>query len=148
MEENDLREDHHYSLKIFSFEVDRVYFIFYVILINQMLFGFTVMSMNLALPTFYYSEEISVIACNLLTFVLMGNVVFIFYDQTSNKMINFTCISDRYAYLYLLLNTLIILVIAYSFQQSFAIYIVTVLSALFVLLIIIERPYSKELLEF
>lgn len=148
MEENDLREDHHYSLKIFSFEVDRVYFIFYVILINQMLFGFTVMSMNLPLSTFYYSEEISVIVCNLLTFVLMGNVVFIFYDQTSNKMINFTCICDRYAYLYLLLNTLIILVIAYSFQQTFAIYIVTVLSALFVLLIIIERPYSKELLEF
>ncbi len=51
-----LREEHHYSLKIFSFEVDRFFFIFYVILINQMLFGFTVMSLNLPLSSFYYAE--------------------------------------------------------------------------------------------
>ena len=55
LEENEIREDHHYSLKIFSFEVDRAYFISYVILINQMLFGFTVMSLNLPLQQFYYA---------------------------------------------------------------------------------------------
>lgn len=54
-EEYELREDHHYSLKIFSFEVDRVYFIFYMLLVNQMLFGFTVMSLNLPLSSFYFS---------------------------------------------------------------------------------------------
>lgn len=106
------------------------------------------MSLNLPLTTFYYPEEISVIVCNLLTFVMMGNVVFIFYDQTSNKMINFTCINDRYAYLYLLLNTLIILVISYTFEKTFAIYLVTALTAFFVLLIVIERPYCKDFLEF
>ena len=111
-----MREDHHYSLKIFSFEVDRVYFISYVFLVNQMLFGFTIMSLNLSLNTFHFSEELSVIVCNFLTFVLMGNMVFFFHDQTSNKLINFTCINDRYAYLFLLTDVLMILVLVYTFQ--------------------------------
>lgn len=108
-----------------------------------MLFGFTIMSLNLPLSTFYFAEELSVIVCNLLTFIMMGNVVFIFYDQTSNKMINFTCINDRYAYLYLLLNTIIILTISYTFEQSFAIYLITALVFFFVLIVVIERPYCK-----
>ena len=85
--------------------------------------------------------------CNFLTFILLGIIVFIFYDQTSNKMINFTCINDRYAYLYLILNTLIILVIVYTFEQSFSIFMITSLAAFFVVLVIVERPYNKNLIE-
>ena len=147
-EENDLREDHHYSLKIFSFEVDRVYFILYVVLINQMLFAFTIMSLNLPLSTFYFPEEISIILCNFITIILMGNVVFIFYDQTSNKMINFTCINDRYVYLYLTFNVLILLITVYIFENSWAIYLITALTLSFLVLVLVERPYSKTILEF
>lgn len=127
--------------------MDRVYFITYAILINQMLFGFIVMSLNLPLTSFYYAEELSVIICNFLTFIFMGNVVFIFYDQTTNKMITFTSIQDRYAYLYLLLNTLIILLLSYTFQTSYAIYMTTAFSAGFLLLVIFEKPYCKEFIE-
>ena len=76
----------------------------------------------------------------------MANVVFIFYDQTSNKMINFTCINDRYVYLYLLFDILIILVIVYTFENSWSMYVITALSVSFVVLIIVERPYLKNLI--
>jgi hypothetical protein len=79
-------------------------------------------------------------------FLLMGNVVFIFYDQQSNKMINFTCITDRYAYIYLFLDAIIIIVISFTFKQTISTYIVAALSALYLLLVFIERPYSKNLL--
>jgi len=128
--------------------VDRFYFIFYLVLVDQMFFGFNVMSLNLPIATFYFPEELSVIVCNFMLFLLMGNVVFIFYDQQSNKMINFTCINDRYAYLYLLLNAAIIILISFTFTHSTSLYIVTALAALYLLLIFVERPYSKQLLEF
>lgn len=76
----------------------------------------------------------------------MANVVFIFYDQSSNKMINFTCINDRYVYLYLLFDILIILVIVYTFENSWSLYVITALSTSFVVLIIVERPYLKNLI--
>ena len=76
----------------------------------------------------------------------MANVVFIFYDQSSNKMINFTCINDRYVYLYLLFDILIILVIVYTFENSWSMYVITALSVSFVVLIIVERPYLKNLI--
>ena len=76
----------------------------------------------------------------------MANVVFIFYDQSSNKMINFTCINDRYVYLYLLFDIFIILVIVYTFENSWALYVITALSVSFVVLIIVERPYLKNLI--
>ena len=147
-EENDLREDHHYSLKIFSFEIDRAYFIFYLILVNQMLFGFTVMCLNLPLTNFYFAEDTSVIICNFLTIMLMGNIVFIFYDQTSNKMINFTCINDRYVYLYIIFDLIILLILVYTFENSWSIYVVTALSTSLVILVIVERPYLKNIIEF
>ena len=81
-------------------------------------------------------------------FLLMGNVVFIFYDQQSNKMISFTCINDRYAYLYLILDALTLLLLSFAFQQPIAVYLVTALSALFPVLVLIERPYSKFLRDF
>lgn len=102
-----------------------------------MLFGFIVMSLNLPLTSFYFSEELSVIICNFLTFIFLGNIVFIFYDQTSNKMITFTCIQDRYAYLHLMFNTIIILLLSYTFESSFGIYIATALSASFLILVIV-----------
>ena len=80
-----------------------------------MLFGFTVMCLNLPLSTFHFAEDTSVIICNFLTIMLMGNIVFIFYDQTSNKMINFTCINDRYVYLYIIFDLIILLVLVYTF---------------------------------
>jgi len=123
-----------------------VYFILYIILINQMLFAFTIMSLNLPLSTFYFPEEVSIIICNFITFILMGNIVFIFYDQTSNKMINFTCINDRYAYLYLVFNVLILIITVYTFENSWAIYLITALTASFIVLVIVERPYSKTIL--
>lgn len=55
-EEYKLREDHHRSFKVFTFEVDRVYFIFYLILINQMMFGFVIMTLNVPIGTFYFPE--------------------------------------------------------------------------------------------
>ena len=76
----------------------------------------------------------------------MANVVFIFYDQSSNKMINFTCINDRYVYLYLLFDILIILIIVYTFENSWSLYVITALSTSFVVLIIVERPYLKNLI--
>lgn len=123
-----------------------MYFILYIILINQMLFAFTIMSLNLPLSTFYFPEEVSIIICNFITFILMGNIVFIFYDQTSNKMINFTCINDRYAYLYLVFNVLILIITVYTFENSWAIYLITALTASFIVLVIVERPYSKTIL--
>ena len=60
-------------------------------------------------------------------------------------MINFTCINDRYAYLHLGLNTVIILVISYTFQQDWGIYLVTALAVFYVVLVIVERPYSKTM---
>jgi hypothetical protein len=81
-------------------------------------------------------------------FLLMGNMVFIFYDQQNSKMINFTCINDRYAYLYLTLNTLIIIILSFTFEQEFAIYILTALTAAFVVLIIVEKPYNATIIEF
>ena len=78
----------------------------------------------------------------------MGNVVFIFYDQQSNKMISFTCINDRYAYLYLILDALTLLLLSFAFQQPIAVYLVTALSVLFPVLVLIERPYSKFLRDF
>lgn len=111
-----------------------------------MFFGFNVMSLNLPSKQFYFPEELSVIICNFMLFLLMGNVVFIFYDQQSNKMINFTCITDRYAYLYLFLNAIIIILISFTFRQTTSIYIVTALSSLYLLLVFIERPYNKNLL--
>ena len=86
--------------------------------------------------------------CNFMLFLLMGNVVFIFYDQQSNKMISFTCINDRYAYLYLILDALTLLLLSFAFQQPIAVYLVTALSALFPVLVLIERPYSKFLRDF
>ena len=88
------------------------------------------------------------IVCNFMLFLLMGNVVFIFYDQQSNKMISFTCINDRYAYLYLILDALTLLLLSFAFQQPIAVYLVTALSALFPVLVLIERPYSKFLRDF
>jgi hypothetical protein len=117
--------------------VDRFYFIFYLILVNQMLFGFNVMSLNLPIGSFHFPEELSVIVCNFMLFLLMGNVVFIFYDQQSNKMISFTCINDRYAYLYLLLDALTLILLSFSFQHSIAVYLATALSALFPLLVVV-----------
>ena len=76
----------------------------------------------------------------------MANVVFIFYDQSSNKMINFTCINNRYVYLYLLFDILIILIIVYTFENSWSLYVITALSTSFVVLIIVERPYLKNLI--
>lgn len=111
-----------------------------------MLFAFTIMSLNLPLSTFYFPEEVSIIICNFITFILMGNIVFIFYDQTSNKMINFTCINDRYAYLYLVFNVLILIITVYTFENSWAIYLITALTASFIVLVIVERPYSKTIL--
>ena len=108
-----------------------------MILVNQMLFGFSVMNLNLPLNTFQYPEEISVILCKFMTFLLMGNVVFIFFDQTTNKMINFTCINDRYAYIYFGINVLMIIVIVYTFEQSWSIYVATVLSIALVVLVIV-----------
>jgi len=104
------------------------------------------MSLNLPLSTFYFPEEVSIIICNFITFILMGNIVFIFYDQTSNKMINFTCINDRYAYLYLVFNVLILIITVYTFENSWAIYLITALTASFIVLVIVERPYSKTIL--
>jgi len=104
------------------------------------------MSLNLPLSTFYFPEEVSIIICNFITFILMGNIVFIFYDQTSNKMINFTCINDRYVYLYLVFNVLILIITVYTFENSWAIYLITALTASFIVLVIVERPYSKTIL--
>jgi len=111
-----LREDHHRSFKVFSFEVDRLYFIFYLILINQMMFGFIVMTLNVPILAFYYPEEINVLACNFIFFIYIGNIVFISYDQESNKMIAFTCIKDRYAYIYILIDFIVITTLSMSFQ--------------------------------
>lgn len=111
-----------------------------------MLFGFNVMSLNLPVDVFYFPEELSVIICNFMLFLVMGNVVFIFYDQQSNKMINFASINDRYVYIYLILDAVIIILISFTFQQNISVYIVTALSSLYLFLIIIERPYSKNLL--
>ena len=61
-------------------------------------------------------------------------------------MINFTCINDRYVYLYLLFDILIILVIVYTFENSWSMYVITALSVSFVVLIIVERPYLKNLI--
>jgi hypothetical protein len=36
--------------------VDRLYFIFYLILVNQMMFGFNVMGLNLPITSFIYPE--------------------------------------------------------------------------------------------
>lgn len=113
-----------------------------------MLFAFTIMSLNMPLSTFYFPQELSIILCNFITFILMGNIVFIFYDQTSNKMINFTCINDRYVYLYLTFNVIILIITVYIFENSWAIYVITALTLSFVILVIVERPYSKPMLEF
>lgn len=67
----------------------------------------------------------------------MGNMVFVFHDQTSNKMINFTCINDRYAYLFILFDVLLVLIIVYTFQQTWAIYLITALSLAYVILVVV-----------
>lgn len=111
-----------------------------------MLFGFNVMGLNLPITTFTYPEEVSVIICNFMMFLFMGNIVFIYYDQQNSKMINFTCINDRYAYIYLLINATIIIVLSFTFQQTISIYIITALSLAFIILILKERPYNQTLL--
>lgn len=78
----------------------------------------------------------------------MGNVVFVYHDQIANKMISFTCINDRYAYLYFFFDVIIILVIVYTFAWSWSIYFITALSSSFFILVLVERPYSKDLVEF
>lgn len=95
------------------------------------------MSLNLPLSTFYFKQELSIIICNFITFILMGNIVFIFYDQTSNKMINFTCINDRYVYLYLIFNVIVLIITVYIFENSWAIYVITALSISFLVLVIV-----------
>jgi hypothetical protein len=128
--------------------VDRVYFIFYMILMNQMMFGFILMTLNVPITIFTYPQEINVLVCNFIFFIYIGNIVFISYDQESNKMINFTSISDRYAYVYFVLDFIIIIVLAMTFQLEFSLYLVCVISAVFLLLIIKERPYSSVLCTF
>lgn len=131
-----MREDHHRSFKVFTFEVDRVYFIFYLILLNQMMFSFIIMTLNVPITIFFFPQEINVLACNFIFFIYIGNIVFISYDQESNKMIAFASISDRYAYVYFLIDFIIIIVLSMTFQLKFSIYLVCVLSVAFLLLII------------
>ena len=148
MEESKLREDHHYSLKIFSFEVDRAYFTLYFILFNQIVFAFVVMTHNLPVGSYYFPQAYSILACNFLFFFFVGNLVFIYYDQETNKVIAFTCIKDRYAYLYLLTDVFLIIFLAMTFREDWATYPVTVLSLVFIVLIILEKPYSSVFFSF
>lgn len=122
--------------------MDRVYFIFYVILINQTIFGFIVMTLNVPITIFIYSEPLNVLVCNLFFFLFIGNIVFISYDQDSYKMIAFTCIQERYAYIYLGLDFLIIVVLSMTYNEVFSSYLVCVLCASFAILVIVERPYN------
>ncbi len=80
-------------------------------------------------------------------FLFMGNIVFIYYDQQNSKMINFTCINDRYAYIYLITNATIIIILSFTFQEKISIYIITALTLVFIILIIKEKPYNQTLLE-
>jgi hypothetical protein len=61
-------------------------------------------------------------------------------------MIAFTCIKDRYAYLYLIFDFIMIVTIGMTFMESFSIYLVTVLSLAFVVLVVIEKPYYADLI--
>ena len=54
----------------------------------------------------------------------------------------------RWFYLYLILDALTLLLLSFAFQQPIAVYLVTALSALFPVLVLIERPYSKFLRDF
>jgi hypothetical protein len=126
--------------------MDRFYFIFYLILMNQMIFAFNVMGLNFPISSFYFAEELSIIICNMLLFFLLGNIVFFYDDQKWNKMIQFNCINDRYAYLYLILNAVILLLISFTFEHTISIYFITAISAFNILLVIIEKPYSQVLL--
>lgn len=111
-----------------------------------MMFGFIIMTLNVPILTFTYPEEINVLVCNFIFFIFIGNIVFISYDQESNKMIAFTCIKDRYAYIYILLDFIIITALSMTFQESFSTYLICALSLGFVVLVIKERPYSGTFL--
>ena len=111
-----------------------------------MMFGFIVMTLNVPILAFYYPEEINVLACNFIFFIYIGNIVFISYDQESNKMIAFTCIKDRYAYIYILIDFIVITTLSMSFQSSFSGYMIAALTVAFPLLVLKERPYGGEFL--
>ena len=61
-------------------------------------------------------------------------------------MIAFSCFKDRYAYIYLLITFIVIIVLSMSFQESFSGYMVAVLTLAFPLLVFKEKPYGNELL--
>jgi hypothetical protein len=61
-------------------------------------------------------------------------------------MIAFTCIKDRYAYIYLLINFIIITALSMSFQESFSGYMMAALTLAFPLLVLKERPYGSVFL--
>lgn len=61
-------------------------------------------------------------------------------------MIAFTCIKDRYAYIYILLDFIIITALSMTFQESFSTYLICALSLGFIVLVAKERPYSSTFL--
>ena len=58
-------------------------------------------------------------------------------------MIVFTSINDRYVYYYYILDFIIILILAMGFEYYFCVYIVTIISFCYIVLIVIEKPYSS-----
>lgn len=51
-------------------------------------------------------------------------------------MIAFTCIKDRYAYIYILINFIVITALSMSFQESFSGYMMAALTLAFPLLVL------------
>ena len=60
-------------------------------------------------------------------------------------MIAFTCIKDRYAHSYILLDPIVMIALSMNFQESFSTYLICALSLGFVVFVVKERPYSGTL---
>lgn len=56
--------------------------------------------------------------------------------------------NNKYAYVYILINAAMILTISMTFEDSYSIYLVTVLSLAFLALIIKQKPHNVVLLSF
>lgn len=57
-------------------------------------------------------------------------------------MINFTCVKDHYAYIYLLLDFIIITILSITFQEGFSTYMTCALTSSFLFLVLKEKPYG------